>query len=213
MVKINTLKSQIPAPTDTTKAKNYIQSIENKLKKINDYLKKRGVKGFTTISVGGNEISGENLTVEENYNLFEDYLEKIFSGLLHTPTGFPSKPSLTSSFGYRNNPFHSGESDFHSGLDFKGNKGDEVRSTANGKVIHAGWYQGYGNCVRVEHKNGFETLYGHLSKIDVKEGQKISANQVVGLIGSTGRSTGNHLHYEVRKNSKPINPINFLSLN
>jgi murein DD-endopeptidase MepM/ murein hydrolase activator NlpD len=213
LAKISTLKSKIPPPTDTTQAKNYIQSIEDKLKKINEYLRKRGVKGFTSTAVGGNNEISEKLTLEENYDLFDERLEKVFAGLIYTPTGFPSKPNITSSFGFRNDPFQFSGSEFHAGLDFKGNKGDQVRSTAHGTVIHAGWYQGYGNCVRIAHKNGLQTLYGHLSEVKVKKGDKVSANQVIGLVGSTGHSTGNHLHYEVRKNNKPINPSHFLSLN
>ena len=77
----------------------------------------------------------------------------------------------------------------------------------------AGWFQGYGQCVKIKHKNNLETLYGHLSKINVKVGQTVNTGQVVGQVGSTGRSTGNHLHYEVRKNGKPINPKSFLSIN
>ena len=72
---------------------------------------------------------------------------------------------------------------------------------------------GYGNCIIVQHKNDFQTLYGHLSHIDVKDGQSVKTGDVIGKVGSTGRSTGTHLHYEVRKNGKPINPIKFLTLN
>ena len=101
----------------------------------------------------------------------------------------------------------------HSGIDFKGEKGDEAKCTANGRVESAGWYGGYGNCVRIMHANNIETLYGHLSRITVKVGQEVTAGQKIGEVGSTGRSTGTHLHYEIRKNGKPVNPVSYLSLN
>jgi len=130
-----------------------------------------------------------------------------------TPMGYPHISSLTSYFGYRSDPFDGGHAEFHPGIDFKGERGDAAKCTANGKVVFAGWFGGYGNCVRIQHKNNFETLYGHLSKITVKVGQDVTVGEKVGEIGSTGRSTGNHLHYEIRKNGKPVNPISYLSLN
>ena len=80
-------------------------------------------------------------------------------------------------------------------------------------MVFAGWYGGYGNCVRIAHANNFETLYGHLSRIVVRVGQEVTLGEKIGEVGSTGHSTGTHLHYEVRKNGKPVNPIKFLTLN
>jgi len=208
---IRALQAQIPSTTDTISAQAYIQRIESKLEKINSYLKKRGVKGFTTDAVGGYESGAPLLSPTEYYSLYDQRLERIFEGLTVTPMGYPGKPTLTSGFGYRSNPFHSGSSEFHSGLDFRGNRGDAARATASGRVVSAGWNGGYGNCVQIRHANGYETLYGHLSKISVQVGQQVQAGQIVGLIGSTGRSTGSHLHYEVRKNNKPVNPTDFLT--
>jgi len=127
--------------------------------------------------------------------------------------GYPRISSMTSSFGFRSDPFNSAHAEFHPGIDFKGNRGDIAHCTANGRVVSAGWAGGYGNCVRVAHSNGFETLYGHLSRITVHVGQKLSVGDKVGEVGSTGRSTGTHLHYEVRKDGKPVNPVKFLTLN
>jgi len=84
---------------------------------------------------------------------------------------------------------------------------------AKGKVIFAGIKGGYGNCIIIKHANGFETLYGHLSKIKVKKGHQVEIGEHIGNIGSTGRSTGPHLHYEVHQNGKRINPQSFLTLN
>jgi len=208
---IRALQAQIPTTTDTISAQTYIQRIESKLEKINTYLKKRGVKGFTTDAVGGYEAGAPTLSPTEYYSLYDQRLERMFEGLTVTPMGYPGRPTLTSGFGYRSNPFHSGSGEFHSGLDFRGNKGDAARATASGRIVSAGWNGGYGNCVQIRHANGYETLYGHLSKISVQVGQQVQAGQTVGLIGSTGRSTGSHLHYEVRKNNKPVNPTDFLT--
>lgn len=209
---ISILKSKIPVESDTANARNYIQNIENKLKKINQYLIKRGIKGFSVNNIGGNDVPAE-ITAEETYSLYNDRLEDILVGIAFTPIGYPANFIMTSRFGYRSDPISRGRVEFHPGIDFKGRRGDAVKSTADGKVIVAGWFQGYGKCVRIRHKNNLETLYGHLSKVNVKEGQTVSTGQVIGLVGSTGHSTGNHLHYEVRKDGKPINPRNFLSVN
>lgn len=207
------LKSQIPVTPDTMQARNYIQNIEDKLKKINQYLIKRGIKGFSVKDVGGNDVSSGELTAEETYALYNDRLEDILVGIAFTPIGYPANFVMNSRFGYRSDPVRSGRVEFHPGIDFKGSRGDAVKSTADGKVIIAGWFQGYGKCVKIRHKNNLETLYGHLSKVNVKEGQMVNTGQVIGQVGSTGHSTGNHLHYEVRKNGKPINPGSYLSFN
>lgn len=206
------LKKQIPVPKDTLEAINYIQKIEDKLKKINQYLIKRGIKGFKVDGIGGNAQSETKLSPEETYAMYDERLKEILVGVAFTPMGYPSNYIVNSRFGYRGDPVRRGRVEFHAGLDFKGRKGDPVKSTADGKVILAGWYQGYGKCVRIRHKNNLETLYGHLSKINVKAGQIVTTGQVIGNVGSTGYSTGNHLHYEVRKNGKPVNPKTYLNV-
>jgi len=207
------LKSQIPVASDTMQAKNYIQNIEDKLQKINQYLIKRGIKGFGVKGIGGNDEPMAELSPEETYALYNDRLEDILIGIAFTPIGYPANFVMNSRFGYRSDPVRRGRVEFHPGIDFKGRRGDAVKSTADGKVIIAGWFQGYGKCVKIRHKNNLETLYGHLSKVNVKEGQMVNTGQVIGQVGSTGHSTGNHLHYEVRKNGKPINPGSYLTFN
>jgi murein DD-endopeptidase MepM/ murein hydrolase activator NlpD len=96
--------------------------------------------------------------------------------------------------------------EFHPGIDFKGKRGDEVKCTASGKVVFAGWAGGYGNCIRIQHINDIQTVYGHLSKIKVKVGQQVNLGDEIGLVGSTGHSTGAHLHYEVRRHGKANKP-------
>ena len=219
-VQISQLQASLPPPIiDSNKkpanAQSYIQDIEGKLKTINTYLSRRGLKGFAIKSVGGsgNNNDDAKLTDDEKYSLYDDYLSRVLHAVAFTPMGYPRMSSLTSYFGYRSDPFDASHAEFHPGIDFKGERGDEAKCTANGRVVFAGWYGGYGNCVRIAHSNNFETLYGHLSRISVKVGQEVIAGQKIGEVGSTGHSTGNHLHYEVRKNGKPVNPISYLSLN
>jgi len=212
------LKGSMPAQAANVKtgadAQTYIQSIEGKLSKINDYLRKRGLKGFSTTAVGGDgNAAGSKLTNNEAYSLYDEYLTRLVHTVAFTPMGYPHISALTSYFGYRSDPFDSSDAEFHPGIDFKGNKGDDARCTANGTVVFAGWAGGYGNCVRIAHMNNYETLYGHLSRISVKVGQDVTVGQKIGEVGSTGRSTGTHLHYEIRKNGKAINPISYLTLN
>ncbi|MDB5134192.1 MAG: peptidoglycan DD-metalloendopeptidase family protein [Mucilaginibacter sp.] len=203
-----------PVAKSVNSASSYIQSIQGKLQKINDYLRKRGLKGFSTQSVGGNGNAEESkLSDDEKYSLYDEYLSRLVNSVAFTPMGYPRLSSITSVFGYRSDPFDSENAEYHPGIDFKGQKGDPVKTTANGKVIFTGWKGGYGNCIIVKHKNDFETLYGHLSHINVREGQEVVTGDVIGKVGSTGHSTGAHLHYEVRKNGKPINPVKFLTLN
>ncbi|MBR0844454.1 peptidoglycan DD-metalloendopeptidase family protein [Bradyrhizobium liaoningense] len=116
---------------------------------------------------------------------------------------------FTSGFGIRSDPFL-GRPAMHTGLDFRAATGDPVRVTANGKVVSAGWSGGYGRMVEVDHGNGLSTRYGHLSEINVKVGEIVRIGQVVGLVGSTGRSTGPHLHYETRIEGEAVDPQKFL---
>lgn len=218
LTQIVKLKGQIPLAIEKQEEKNtaqsYIQAIEGKLKNINDYLRKRGLKGFSTKSVGGDaNAEGEKLSDKEVYMAYNDYLSHLVNTVAFMPMGYPRISSMTSRFGFRSDPFNSAHAEFHPGIDFKGSRGDVAKCTANGHVVSAGWNGGYGNCVCISHGNGFETVYGHLSRITVKVGQQVTAGQKIGEVGSTGHSTGAHLHYEVRKNGKPINPVKFLTLN
>lgn len=120
-----------------------------------------------------------------------------------------SDQRITSAFGYRRDPF-TGRSAMHSGIDFKGATGSPIYAAATGVVSFAGRKSGYGNCVEVTHPNGIVTRYAHLSRIDVKGGQSIEAGETLGGLGSTGRSTGPHLHFEVRINGRAVNPRPFL---
>jgi len=119
--------------------------------------------------------------------------------------------SVTSPFGVRTDPIL-GTAALHSGMDFRAPIGMAAKVTAAGVVTKAGWNGGYGRMVEVDHGNGFATRYGHLSEIDVAVGQKLAAGDIVGKTGSSGRSTGPHLHYEVRHNGEAIDPLRFLTV-
>ena len=116
---------------------------------------------------------------------------------------------FTSGFGVRSDPFL-GRPAMHTGLDFRAATGDPVRATANGKVVSSGWAGGYGRMIEIDHGNGLSTRYGHLSEIGVKVGDQIRIGQVIGAVGSTGRSTGPHLHYETRIDGDAVDPQKFL---
>ncbi len=116
---------------------------------------------------------------------------------------------MSSPFGMRTDPFN-GRAAMHTGIDLRGERGEPVHATADGTVSIAGRDGGYGKMVEINHGNGLSTRYGHLSEIDVRVGQKVRIGQTIGKIGSTGRSTGPHLHYETRINGEAVNPQKFL---
>jgi murein DD-endopeptidase MepM/ murein hydrolase activator NlpD len=126
-----------------------------------------------------------------------------------TPSIWPTHGWLSSSMGNRSDPL-TGEHDFHPGLDISADRGDPVYATADGKVTHAANAGNYGNLVIVEHGYGLETRYGHLSAFKIKVGQEVKRGDLLGLVGSTGRTTGSHLHYEVRANGRILNPLQLL---
>ncbi|MCH5238955.1 MAG: M23 family metallopeptidase [Muribaculaceae bacterium] len=116
--------------------------------------------------------------------------------------------TMSSGYGYRVDPIY-GSSKFHEGLDFAAAKGTDVFATGDGKVILAGREKGYGNCIDINHGYNYVTRYAHLSEILVKSGEEVKRGQLIGKVGSTGKSTGPHLHYEVRYKNVPQNPVNY----
>jgi murein DD-endopeptidase MepM/ murein hydrolase activator NlpD len=139
------------------------------------------------------------------------HVERLTRTLNNVPVRKPinGEIDLSSGFGLRMDPFVRVMA-MHTGVDFRSNTGDPVRATANGTVTTAGWNGGYGKMVEIDHGNGMSTRYGHLSEILVKPGQSVRSGQIVGRVGSTGRSTGPHLHYETRVDGEAINPQKFL---
>lgn len=126
------------------------------------------------------------------------------------PSIWPVVGSLRSGVGSRKNPFGGSSYEFHKGQDISAPMGTPINATADGVVVIARRLRGYGNGIYIDHGNGIETRYGHLSRIDVVEGQPVKKGQHLGLVGSTGRSTGPHLHYEVRINGQPTSPLLYL---
>ncbi|HMI04627.1 MAG TPA: M23 family metallopeptidase [Pedobacter sp.] len=198
------------ASIDTSSLKKYYLSIDKKLLTINKYLKARGIRQIIP-NVGG-EQSSDILSTAETGEFYDTHLDKMIDYVAFTPMGYPHLGVITSGYGHRENPFTGESVERHKGLDIRGRYGEVVKSTASGRVVTAGRRGGYGNCVVISHGNGFETYYGHLSKILIKAGQQVKAGEKIGRIGSTGRSTGPHLHYEVHRYGKIINPRSFLTL-
>lgn len=115
---------------------------------------------------------------------------------------------MASGYGMRIDPvYHTRK--FHAGMDFTAPSGTKIFATGNGVIVYSGWKQGYGNCVIINHGFNYQTLYGHMYKILKNRGAKVQRGEVIGLVGSTGKSTGPHLHYEVHYKGKPVNPINY----
>ncbi len=197
-------------------------SLQNSMDKLPAVVKSRAMGGPTGAAALTSMAPG--LTSPENtLALLKDLLQGLESRLqtvssdvdkrnqlaAATPSIWPTHGWLSSSMGNRADPL-TGEKDFHPGLDISADKGDPVYSTADGKVTHASSAGNYGNLVIVEHGYGLETRYGHLSSFKVKVGQAVKRGDLVGLVGSTGRTTGPHLHYEVRASGRILNPLQLL---
>ncbi|TIX81179.1 MAG: M23 family metallopeptidase, partial [Mesorhizobium sp.] len=141
-----------------------------------------------------------------------DALDRLKTEARRLPLANPAPGrSVTSPFGVRTDPLL-GTAALHSGMDFRAPTGMPAKVTAPGVVVKAGWNGGYGRMVEVDHGNGFATRYGHLSKINVTVGKRLNAGDVIGKTGSSGRSTGPHLHYEIRHNGEAIDPLRFLKV-
>lgn len=139
-------------------------------------------------------------------------MDALQRGLQGIPQVVPAAGTrISSGFGYRTDPFE-GSAAFHAGLDFTGPTGAPIYSAARGKVAFAGRRPGYGNVVEIDHGNGLRTRYAHMSAFRTRAGESVRAGQVIGAVGSTGRSTGPHLHFEVRHNGQAVNPRPFLEV-
>ncbi|HMR20280.1 MAG TPA: M23 family metallopeptidase [Sphingobacterium sp.] len=196
---------------EINKAKKSFNKIDSTLEIINSKMKKRGLKTIALENAGGPvEMDEENIELLSSY--YEEMLADLDKKLESIPLGTPHHGRITSRFGYRRNPFTNRGREMHSGIDLKGRTGDRVKSTAKGTVIFSGYEGQYGYVVKIKHADNYETRYAHLSRPLVKRGQKVAAGDIIGLLGSTGRSTGPHLHYEILKNNKKINPEKYFSL-
>ena len=196
---------------DTAAVRQRFTNIDKQLSTIKGFLKARGIQTASKGAQGG-EADHDIISPAAMGNFYENYLNGIIHNISYTPLGLPYHGAITSTFGYRENPFSGSDIETHKGLDIQGPYGAQVKAMAKGTVAFAGPKGGYGNCIILKHGNGFETLYGHLSKILVRTGEQIEIGQQIGNIGSTGRSTGPHLHYEIHKYGQKINPQPFLNL-
>ena len=149
--------------------------------------------------------------LERELRKIKDTVDRNQLKLSSTPTGWPVRGYVTDGFGSRSDPFGGG-AEVHSGLDISTAFGTAIETTADGIVIFAGSYAGYGNVVVIDHGYGVTTRYGHMSRVDVTPGQRVHRGKQIGAVGSTGRSTGPHCHYEVRLHDRPVNPLNYLSV-
>ncbi|WP_173932200.1 M23 family metallopeptidase [Chelativorans sp. Marseille-P2723] len=158
--------------------------------------------------------AGENLPFEDRVRELDDVLsrlEELKQKARRIPIANPIPgAAVTSGFGVRRDPLI-GRPAHHSGIDFRARMGAPVRSAAAGRIIKAGWTGGYGRMVEIDHGDGISTRYAHLKKVLVKEGDEVGTGEIVGHVGSSGRSTGPHLHYEVRRNGRAVNPLQFIA--
>ena len=165
--------------------------------------------GGPFVPAGANQSAGTDPRYTELYVNWQR-VEQLESAMQSLPSFVPVRNyTLTSSFGFRYDPFNGGAAS-HTGLDMAGTTGEPIYAAAGGRVVRAGRFAGYGNCIDIDHGHGIITRYGHLSSINVSVGDKVAIGEKIGGMGSTGRSTGTHLHYEVRIDGQAVNPRPFI---
>ncbi|HYP25741.1 MAG TPA: peptidoglycan DD-metalloendopeptidase family protein [Blastocatellia bacterium] len=158
-------------------------------------------------TVAGLDSAADQL--ERDVRQINDRMRSDLLRLASIPSGLPINGYVTDGFGIRSNPFSGESREVHEGLDIAADFGTPVSSTADGLVIWAAPHGGYGNLVTIFHSNGITTRYGHLSKITVEPGQRVRRGEQIGHVGSTGRSTGPHVHYEIRVNDQSVDPLRY----
>jgi murein DD-endopeptidase MepM/ murein hydrolase activator NlpD len=201
-----------------------LEKLNNRVEKVEDTSRKLAEKSGvvennpTVPGTGGPALPMDEMGIAAllaKTNRLEEDL-RAYEGILrergYTPTVWPVDGTLEGGFGGRRNPFGGSGYEFHSGQDIEAPWGAPVFAGASGRVSFVGWQNGYGQLVVVDHGGGLTTRYGHLSHIDVELNQTVSRAQLLGKVGSTGRSTGPHLHYEVRINDQAVNPLPYLLL-
>lgn len=205
--------NRVRSMIDIKKVQSSFQSIDEGIYRVNNFLEDKGLQNMLIENAGG--LAGRSEIDITKINEFADFYDaqiiELEEKLTAIPLAVPHPGKITSSFGFRRNPFGGRGSEYHSGLDIKGATGDSIKAAGSGKVVFAGYKGGYGKCVVIDHSNKLQTLYGHLHSISVKEGDMVESEQMIGKLGSTGRSTGSHLHYEIIHKGKNINPEEYLS--
>ena len=204
-------------------AKNEVVAIQKEEEnKRNKLLALQREKKNTVIALEENseKTNGKIAEIEEHNKELEAELDRIINnvsgsngsgGNLVTESGFlrPISGRITSNYGYRVNPV-TGEYKLHKGIDYAGNYGDPIKASKSGVVEYSGWISGYGNTIILGHGNGVQTLYPHAQTLNVSVGEKVSQGDVIATVGSTGNSTGPHLHFEIRINGQPVDPLQYI---
>ncbi len=155
------------------------------------------------------DVAERSALLDSRLTVLESQFAKRSTIVSSTPSVAPVRGVVNSGFGSRRDPF-TGEGAFHQGLDISTRHDEPVLATAAGVVVRSGLSGDYGNSVEIAHRTGYRTIYGHLDAILVREGQHVRRGERVGLAGSTGRSTGTHLHYEVRRGDRAVNPLDYI---
>ena len=198
---------------ELNKTMTALKKAENEFKRLFSLKSREKVLENLDTSDSGS-IDMENLkhqikSTVESVGEIKDYLRTQRDIYVATPKGSPVVGMISSHYGQREHP-RSGEEDFHSGIDISSSPGNPVKATADGIVSFSGWSGGSGNLVVLEHGHGFSTFYAHNRSIPVKVAKKVKRGDIIGYVGSTGYSTGPHVHYEIWKDGKPIDPVNYL---
>jgi murein DD-endopeptidase MepM/ murein hydrolase activator NlpD len=189
-----------------------VSEFEQRSKVIETVINELGVRVKRNEKSAADHSGGPFISIDDYSERLITDADSYLSLIKKMPLGFPIYTEISSPYGRRSDPLNKHRA-FHEGIDFKGNTGDQVRATGDAVVKKAAYVSGYGNCLVLLHGNGYETMYAHLSKQLVTRGDQVKRGQVIGLVGNTGRSTGSHLHYEVRRWGKAINPLKYMRVN
>lgn len=200
---LRNLNNRVDAVEDTSRRLAEISGLAHDQQKA---LRAQGGPAFPVDSAGLAALDNKTAHLEQQMRKYEEALRE--RGM--TPSLLPVEGRLESGFGGRRNPFGGSSFEFHTGQDIDAPWGAPVVAAGSGKVTIAGWQHGYGQVVYIDHGSGLTTRYGHLSQIGVKVGQSVARGENLGRVGSTGRSTGPHLHYEVRIKDNPVDPLPYL---
>ena len=187
-----------------------ISRLDERAKVIETVIDQLGVK--VKVEEDPDHSGGPYIALDETYcdKLICD-TDRYLAAFQKMPLGRPIKTKISSRFGKRTDPLNKKRA-FHAGVDFKGDTGDKVWTTGDALVKKSAYNKGFGYYLVLSHGNGYDTMYAHLSKRLVKRGDRVKRGQIIGLVGNSGRSTGSHLHYEVRRYGKAINPMKYLQV-
>ncbi len=195
---------------DSLKLAEKLNKINFNLSLIENYLQTRGINNGNVVQINNRE---DKMSMFSKVIDFSEQSDVFVKSVYYVPLGLPHEGNISSEYGYRKNPFGGNNGEFHPGIDLKGDLGDYIYATAGGIILRSDYYGGYGNAVVIDHGFGLTTLYGHMTRVNVIPGQQVKAGDIIGFLGSTGRSTGPHVHYEIRKYGDDIDPNPFISIN